>query len=63
LFFPISSLVCYATNKLSVKLTNEIAGDPNPGVAKTLKIIYRVGNRDIVKYYNENDMINIPEQV
>ncbi len=47
-------------NNLKIVLSNNIAGDPVPGVVKVAKIEYKMGNRKIKKEFIEGDVINLP---
>ena len=47
-------------DKLSVKVSNHIDGDPDPGTPKTLKLSYKFNDTKYKKVYKEGDQINIP---
>ncbi|MBA4260076.1 MAG: hypothetical protein C0446_13005 [Chitinophaga sp.] len=50
-----------SNNKLIIIANNDLAGDPHPGVPKTLKLNYRVGNKSFSIQANEGDTVIIPE--
>jgi hypothetical protein len=50
-----------ANNKLVVRASNALAGDPDPGVVKTLKISYRIGRKTRSVTIREGEEISIPE--
>ncbi|MFH1896514.1 MAG: hypothetical protein ABH814_03555 [bacterium] len=47
-------------NKLRIVLSNNVAGDPHPGVVKKGKIKYEINNREVVKEYREGGLVNLP---
>lgn len=47
-------------NKLSVRASNRIAGDPAPNVVKQLFVRYRVGEKVFTKIVDENQVLTIP---
>ena len=47
-------------NKLTIMSSNEIAGDPDPGVVKTLVINYRIGRNNSEVKVTEGDTLTIP---
>lgn len=47
-------------NKLTITANNEIAGDPHPGVPKTLVIKYRIGLENYSIEIKEGDTLTIP---
>lgn len=46
--------------KLNTAATNDIAGDPAPGVKKTLELQYRYNGVLYEKSYNEGDTVTLP---
>jgi hypothetical protein len=48
-------------NKLKIRASNELAGDPDPGVAKILIISYRIGRKTSEIKAGEGDTVSIPE--
>lgn len=48
-------------NKLTITASNEIAGDPDPGVVKTLVINYRIGRKSSEARITEGNTATIPE--
>jgi hypothetical protein len=49
-----------SNNKLTIKASNELAGDPDPGILKTLVINYRLGGKPNEVIVNEGASISIP---
>ena len=49
-------------NSLTIRASNELAGDPDPGIVKSLIIYYRIGQKERQITANEGDTITIPEQ-
>lgn len=47
-------------NKLDITASNTIAGDPDPGRPKTLKVKYRLNWRTYEKTYKEDQRIQLP---
>jgi hypothetical protein len=47
-------------NKLTITASNDLAGDPHPGAAKTLVINYRIGRKIYSVEVNEGNTITIP---
>lgn len=47
-------------NKLSFKVSNDIAGDPDPGIIKSLDIKYQISDKIIEKTFKENEEVNLP---
>ncbi len=49
-----------SNNKLNIRASNELAGDPDPGVAKHLIINYRYENKPLKIRISEGETIEIP---
>lgn len=47
-------------NSLKIKATNSIAGDPEPGVKKKLKVKYSFDEKTYEEEFKENDTVNLP---
>ena len=47
-------------NKLSMIVSNEIAGDPDVGIVKSLKIRYRYQGREYERLFQEGGKIDLP---
>lgn len=47
-------------NTLSIVASNEIVGDPCPGVRKTLRVKFKVGETESIKEVDEGETINLP---
>lgn len=47
-------------NKLSIRASNDIAGDPYPGVVKKLRIRYEFQGEELEKEYTEGELVNLP---
>ena len=48
-------------NTLAVKATNELAGDPHPGVVKKLVVKYRYDNKISELKVNEGEILKLPQ--
>ena len=48
-------------NRLSIRATNDIAGDPAPNIVKQLWVQYAVGDQVFAKTVGEGDLLEIPE--
>lgn len=49
-------------NRLTIRASNDLAGDPNPGVVKSLSILYRIGQRQIQATIVEGATHTIPDE-
>jgi hypothetical protein len=49
----------YKTGQNNVTVDNNLCGDPAPGVAKKLRIIYEKNNVQYIKYYDENSTLDL----
>jgi hypothetical protein len=49
-------------NKLTIRASNDIAGDPDLGVLKNLTILYRIGERQVQATIIEGATHTIPEE-
>jgi hypothetical protein len=47
-------------NKLTIKASNELAGDPHPGAVKALIINYRIGQKTFESQVTEGETLSIP---
>jgi len=47
-------------DNLSIKASNDIDGDPDIGVRKSLEIEYKMGDKVINKTYQEDEIVNLP---
>jgi len=50
-------------NKLTIKASNEIGGDPQYGVAKTLTINYKIGQKSVQATVFEGATVTIPDGI
>ncbi|MCD9019150.1 PIN-like domain-containing protein [Parachryseolinea silvisoli] len=50
-----------ANNRLTIRASNDLAGDPDPGVIKVLQIFYRIGQAQIqLAVITEGETVTIP---
>ncbi|MDI1254542.1 MAG: DUF3395 domain-containing protein [Flavobacterium sp.] len=47
-------------NSLKLKATNAIAGDPDPGIKKKLKVKYSFDGKTYEEEFKENEIMNLP---
>lgn len=47
-------------NRLRVKASNDIAGDPDRGTHKELRIKYKVNEQILERTYNEGELVDLP---
>lgn len=47
-------------NKLNFIVSNEIAGDPDPGIVKKLRIIWQYSGEVLEKEFDEGQIVNLP---
>jgi Domain of unknown function (DUF3395) len=47
-------------NSLTVTASNQLAGDPNPGIVKKLSIIYKYGNKEQQTEITEGEQVTLP---